>query len=374
MRNAVFYNDTLGSYGLFYDHLDSLNRFGEPAWWAPHVNLGTPTYFFGLLNIPNLGKPAFVSMGLLAWALGRLGIPLPSIVPFYGFYFGILIPFLFLLGVWLVAREILRSRAAIRYTLAVAAFSPAVLLNVSDPGVTENSAYGLMCAATYLRFVAGPSPRRFWILCATALLVSIAVSSPVVLSQYPYRMLLHSRFAAARGPRTVRLARDRQSLPCDGFSSVIATCSCAPGRQQGVGGLSYSSVSSRRESSFSSCSQAPRRPVRLGFLLSGPCGPAQFRVLSAGANGSETTTWCAGCLAVNLWRSPARVRVPRSMLADGAVLTLASAPSWRRSGCVSVLGTINHFGDELYEGWVLLLRSPRVWAETAERGRRSCAG
>lgn len=62
--NAAFFNDTLGSYGIFYDNLDSLNRFGEPAWWGPHIHWGTPTYFFGLLGIPNLGKPAFVLMGL----------------------------------------------------------------------------------------------------------------------------------------------------------------------------------------------------------------------------------------------------------------------------------------------------------------------
>src|SRR5262245_62952281 len=143
--NASFFNDTLGSYGLFSDQLDSLNRFGEPAWWAPHLNWGTPAYFFGLLGIPNLGKPAFVAMGSLAWFLGRLGVPLPLALPLYAVYLGVLVPFLLLLGFWLVAREVLRSRTAIRYTLAVAAFSPAVLLNVADPGVTENNAYGLMC-------------------------------------------------------------------------------------------------------------------------------------------------------------------------------------------------------------------------------------
>jgi len=56
------YHDTLRSYSFFYDNLDSLHRFGEPAWWASAVSHGMPNYFFGLLGIPNLGKPAFVLM------------------------------------------------------------------------------------------------------------------------------------------------------------------------------------------------------------------------------------------------------------------------------------------------------------------------
>jgi len=63
---GFLYSDTLASYSFFYDNLDSLNRFGVPAWWSPQIQWGMPTYFYALLGIPNAGKPAFVAMGLVA--------------------------------------------------------------------------------------------------------------------------------------------------------------------------------------------------------------------------------------------------------------------------------------------------------------------
>jgi len=383
-----FYNDTLGSYGLFYDNLDSLNRFGEPAWWGPHVNFGTPTYFFGLLSIPNLGKPAFVSMGLLAWVLGRLGISLPSIHPFYVFYFGVLIPFLFLLGVWFVAREIFRSRAAIRYTLAVAAFSPAVLLNVSDPGVTENSAYGLMCAAAYLRFVASPSPRRFWILCAAALLVSIAVTSPVVLSAVPMLAMLVCASllvspAARSALRSVRLAHALAAVAllfATASPSVIAYVQLRDqvvNRRLGDLNYSFGELKAGNPIQFLLAS-VPGVQFDWDNYVQDPAGPlSQYRVVwGDGAGIHYLGVLALPLAATGLVLGRRRIRVPlfvMLVLAGAVLLLFASSPVLAPLLLAfPVLGTINHFGDELFHGcgFLVLLFAAGLGLEAAE-GQRS---
>ena len=198
------HHDMLAAYSFFYDNLDSLNRFGEPALWAPHIQYGTPIYFYGLIGIPSLGKPAFVLIGSAAWLLGGLGIGLPFLLPLYIFHFGVLVPFLFVVGVWLVARQILRSRTAIRYALIAAAFSPGVLVNLTDPGNLENTAYGLFCAAAYLRFLARPDAKRFAALLATALLVGSAVNHPALVTSIP--MLAALAVATALTAATTRRA------------------------------------------------------------------------------------------------------------------------------------------------------------------------
>jgi NADH:ubiquinone oxidoreductase subunit 4 (subunit M) len=117
-----------------------------------------------------------VFVGLLLWLAGRLGIEISDLLTVYVFYFGALIPLLFLIGTWLVARELLRSSTALLYVLIVAAFSPGVVLNLSDPGLLEFVAYCLFFVAAYLRFVGRPSRRSFAAVCLCAALVSLAVS------------------------------------------------------------------------------------------------------------------------------------------------------------------------------------------------------
>ena len=99
---GALYHDTLHAFSYFSDNLDSLHRFGEPAWWSPNVNAGMPGYFYAMLGQPNLARPAFVAIGAVVWLLGRLGVPLHGVLPLYVCYFGLLIPALFLLGVWAV--------------------------------------------------------------------------------------------------------------------------------------------------------------------------------------------------------------------------------------------------------------------------------
>jgi hypothetical protein len=388
---ATFFNDTLGSYGLFYDHLDSLHRFGEPAWWSPHVHWGTPTYFFGLVGIPNLGKPAFVSIGALAWALGRLGVELPAVHPFYVLYFGVLIPLLFLVGVWLVAREVFRSRAAIRYTLAVAAFSPAILLNLSDPGVTENSAYALIAAAAYLRFVAAPSRRTFWLLCASALLVSVAVSSPIMVSALPMLGMLVG--ASLLVSPAARAALRAVPLPhaVAALALLLATASpsvIAFAQQRDrvvnleVGSLSYSfgNLKSGNPLQFLLASVPGVRLDWDSYRQDAAGPPSQMRVRPL-RWGKELGTSYLGVLALPLaatglvfGRRRLRVALFAMLVAAGAVLVLFAASPVLAPILLAfpILGSFNHFGDELYDGcgFLVLLFAAGLGLEAAERRPR----
>lgn len=378
-------NDTLGSYGLFYDQLDSLSRFGEPAWWGPHVRFGTPTYFFGILNIASLGKPAFVAVGFLAWLLGRLGVALPSIYPFYVFYFGVLIPFLLLLGIWLVARALFRSRAAVRYVLAVGAFSPAVLLDLSDPGVTENAAYGLMCTAAYLRFVAAPSRRRFFGLCAAAMLVAIAPSSTVAISAAPMLVMVVGATlllspAARAALRSVRLADAVVAVALLG--AVAAPSAIAYGQLHDrmvnaqLGTLSYSYGELKAGNPIQLLlASTPGAQFDWDSYRQDPAGPlSQYRVVW----GSEAGIYYLGMLALplaatGLVHGRRRVRRPLfvMLVATGAVFLLfASSPLLAPLLLAfPVLGTINHFGDQLYHGcgFLVLLFAAGLGLEAAER-------
>jgi len=200
LASSRLYFDTLGVYPYFFDNFDSLLRFGEPAWWSPKVVFGFPTYFYSLLGVINAGKPAFVFVGLILWSLGRIGVEVPDLVFVYILYFGVLIPFLFLFGVWLVGRRLLRSRTALLYVLIVAAFSPGVVLNLSDPGILEFLAYCLFCVAAYLDFVARPSARSFLIACVCAGLVSLAFSQYALMTAIPWLPLVVAGSAAVSRP------------------------------------------------------------------------------------------------------------------------------------------------------------------------------
>jgi hypothetical protein len=194
------HHDTLGIFAFVMEQWGSLNRFGEPAWWSPKLSFGFPVYFYVLLGIVNAGKPAFVLVGLLVWVLGRFGVDIPDMVPFYIFYFAVLLPPLFIVGVWLVARQLLRSRTALLYVLIVAAFSPGVVMNLTDPGMLEYMAYCLFCVAAYLHFVARPSTRSFGVLALCAGLVSLAFSQYALMTAIPWLPLLVIASASVSRP------------------------------------------------------------------------------------------------------------------------------------------------------------------------------
>jgi|GEM_PF-1913973 len=146
-------HDTQTFYNNFHDNLQSLNYFGEPAWWYPHVQHGFPGYFLALLVNVNASSPPFIILGAIFYFLGKVGITINDIFPVYVWYFGFIIPFIFSVSVWLLARQILNSSVAITYVCIVGAVSPGLILNYTDAGLIEIAAYGFLFAAAYLNFI-----------------------------------------------------------------------------------------------------------------------------------------------------------------------------------------------------------------------------
>jgi hypothetical protein len=222
-------NDNHTLFGFFRNHIDSLHRFGEPAFWFPKNQGGYPGYFYSLLGILNGGKPVFVGLGSLVWLAGRLGLPIPPPETLYVAYYGALVPALFVIGVWSFARQVFRSRLTLAYVTVVAAFSPGVLLNLSDIGVIEHTAYGLFVAAAFLAFVREPSPRHRWGLLLAVLLLLVAPAHMVLVTVLPFLPLFLIAasvpgFCFRRVRRAFSVVRPRAWV----LAGVLAAASAAP--------------------------------------------------------------------------------------------------------------------------------------------------
>jgi hypothetical protein len=155
--DGIMFHDTSTFYSNFYDQLHSLNYFGEPAWWYPNIQHGFPGYFFAILVNVNALSPIFFMVGTIFLVLGKLGIVVTEIFPIYIWYFGFIIPFVFSISIWLLSRQILRSSIAIYYICIVASISPGLILNYTDSGLIEITAYGFFFAASFLNFIKKPS-------------------------------------------------------------------------------------------------------------------------------------------------------------------------------------------------------------------------
>jgi hypothetical protein len=384
------YHDTLGVYIYSLQNFESLHRFGEPAWWSPQIDYGYPTYFYALLGVVNAGKPAFVLVGSIVWLLGRLGIGIPSMLPVFILYFGALIPLLFLLGVWRVARHLFRSRTAIFYVLIVAAFSPGVILNLSDPGILEYTAYCLYFTAAYLSFVARPGTRSFALLCLAAGVVSLAVSQYALMTAIPWLPMLVV-VTAVISP-TARLALRRVPLWQWTAAALLVVAAASPSliayaeqkdelTQYGMDGFEYSYARIK-----------PGNPLE--FLLAsvpaigfewdryeqaddGP--PSEF-----GARGWEPGEHSSfdylGLLAVplaavGLVHGRRRLRLPLFIMLVLAMTVLALAsysPLFSLALMApSPLRSMNHYGDLLYRGggFLLVLFSAGMGLEAAQQRR-----
>jgi hypothetical protein len=153
LLHGKLYWDTGKIFTELRDQWHSLNVFGEPAWWFPHVQSGMPGYYHSILGLPSCLNPVFAMTGFVVWILGRLGIFLQKYQPLYVLYFGFLIPFFFLHAVWLLAKRVLQKEWVVQYVLILAAFSPGILFNVSDVGYLEPTIYSLYFASAYWDFL-----------------------------------------------------------------------------------------------------------------------------------------------------------------------------------------------------------------------------
>jgi hypothetical protein len=168
-------HDTHTFYNNFHDNLQSLNYFGEPAWWYPNVQHGFPGYFLALLVNVNTSSPPFIMLGSVFYFLGKVGITITNILPVYVWYFGFIIPFIFSLSIWLLARQILTSTVALTYICIVGTVSPGLILNFTDAGLIEIAAYGFFLATAYLKFIKVPKKRNFSLLILAVAILCVTI-------------------------------------------------------------------------------------------------------------------------------------------------------------------------------------------------------
>lgn len=385
---SFLYGDTLGSYSFFYDNLDSLNRFGVPAWWSPQIGFGMPTYSYGLLGIVNAGKPVFVAFGFAAWLLGRLGIELPFVFPLYLVYFGALIPLMFLLGVWLVARQLFRSRSAVLYSVVVAAFSPGFLVGVSDPGTTENAAYALYFAAAYLHFVLRPSGRSLAILGFSVLPITICMSHTVLTTAAPMLplLVLASALTSAWVRAALRRIRPMHLLAVSVLAFGTALPNLIAYLQQkdelirvGVGGLDYSFEELKAGNPLEFLlASVPAAGFQWDRYFQEPDGPpAALRAQplrwheDAGAVYLGVLAIPLAALGLVLGRRPIRVPLFGMLVIVSTVLTLFAYSPLMAPLLILLppLRSWNHMNDLLYPGggFLLLVFAAALGLEAAER-------
>lgn len=388
---GVLYHDTLHAFSYFADNLDSLNRFGEPAWWSPNITAGMPGYFYGMLGQPNLARPAFVAIGAIAWALGQVGVRLPSALPLYAFQFGFLIPAIFLLGTWLVARQVFRTRTAVFYVLAVAAVSPGILVNLSDPGVLENSGYALLCTAALLRFVGRPTRRSFAILVAAALLLSVGASQMVLATAAPLLVALAVTLVACTRStrRALRAIPPAHALVALALLAATALPSALAYQQQ-HGEIVHADLGRSLDYSYGELKSG--NPLQflvasvpgVGFdwdvykqPAAGPPAEYGIRTLQWGQEiGNNYLGLLATPLAaIGLVAGRRRVRVPlfvMVMISATVFVMYGASPAFAPFlVALSPLRTLNHFGDLLYGGgaFLLVLFAAGLGLETLERRR-----
>jgi hypothetical protein len=383
------YHDNLGVYAYALAHFDSLNRFGELAWWSPDIDMGFPTYFYTLLGVGNAGKPAFVLVGALIWLLGRVGIHPASMVPAYVLYFGVVVPLLYMAGVRCLALRVLRSQAARLYVLVAAAFSPGVIMNLSDPGVLEYTAYCLFFAAAWARFVAHPDARAFLVLCLTAGLVSLAFSQYLLMTAIPWLPLLVLTSVVAL--RTAR--RALRTVPLGywaGGAALVVVCAApsAIAYLQGRDELIQYAI----ESGFEYPYGRLKAGNPLEFLLASTpavafewdrydqeegATPSNFdaHALAPGRHGSFNYLGLIALplAALGLVHGRRRLRVPLSLLLALATIVLALSsysPIFSVALALpSPLRSMNHYGDLLYRGggFLLIVLAAGLGLEALER-------
>lgn len=161
-KSGGLYNDNLTFFALFRDNAYSLNRFGEPAWWLPHINFGQPGYIATALG-PHGLTPGTLLFGFLVWALGAAGILISDFRHLYVAYAFVLLPTIFMGCLWVLSREF-QNRFTRMLVFAMGAFSPILIQTVSDPGAVETAAYSLLCVASVLRYLRNGTERAFFTL------------------------------------------------------------------------------------------------------------------------------------------------------------------------------------------------------------------
>ena len=166
-------HDTHTFYNNFHNNLHSLNYFGEPAWWYPHVQHGFPGYFLSTLVNVNALAPPFVSYAIFFWICGLFGITIYDFFSLYVWHFLFVTPFIFSLSAWALSSQIVTCVFARYYACVLGAISPALLLNITDSGLIEITAYGFFFIAAFLNFFKKQNTLSFTLFILSSCIVAI---------------------------------------------------------------------------------------------------------------------------------------------------------------------------------------------------------
>ena len=175
-----FYWDSPKFFSIFRDNLQSLNFFHEIAYWFPHVSTGWPAYYYSSLGDLNCTGPIFVILGFGCWLAGIVGITIQDYFNLYAIYISFLVPMALTFGAYALARQLFTSKYILYFIVILTAFSPGVILNLSDVGLSEVAAYALFFFAAYIKFLKKPDVRNFYLLVITIMLIGLTLNFPFV--------------------------------------------------------------------------------------------------------------------------------------------------------------------------------------------------
>lgn len=198
------YNDNLTFFSIFRDNAYSLNRFGAPAWWFPHINFGEPGYMPTFLG-PSAGlSPAAVLFGSTLWLSGKAGFLITDFRLLYVAYAFAFLPTIFMGCVWLLSRRITSAHTRVAL-FAIAAFSPIVIQNLSDPGFIETAAYSVLCLYSFGLYMEQPARRRSIGLIVSLSLFLHTVNFTFLVWGLPFVLLLSWWILGPRSSRRIFL-------------------------------------------------------------------------------------------------------------------------------------------------------------------------
>ena len=129
-------NDSFFYFPYFQEHLFSINRYGEIAWWFPHIQNGWATDFVGILAFPGI-SPLFALISFIIWVLGRLGLLIDQYFYVYIFYYGFFLTGLFMYSISLLSKEIFKFKFTRIYLVSITAFSPVIITQLTEMAKIE---------------------------------------------------------------------------------------------------------------------------------------------------------------------------------------------------------------------------------------------
>jgi hypothetical protein len=169
LSTNTLYHDNLLFFSLFRNNLQCVNQFGHIAWWFPGSQMGWPAYYYSLLGDLPLTSPMMSLLMGVCWIAGRLGIHFNSYLPIYVFYLCFLQPLALTLGAFTFVRQFCKNRHCLLAVVILMAFSPAAVLNATDPGLMEPTAYFLFFCAALIYFTKTRSKTGFLLLCTACM-------------------------------------------------------------------------------------------------------------------------------------------------------------------------------------------------------------